>query len=76
VEPEDPAQLCEAILRLKDDPSLRQEFGRKGREFVIRNFNRKDLAGRLEKVLREVTGDDRPPSETQEGKQTQQGRVK
>jgi glycosyltransferase involved in cell wall biosynthesis len=56
VEPEDPSQLCQAILRLKADPQLREDYGRKGRDFVMRNYDRRDLAERLERVLREVGG--------------------
>lgn len=57
VEPENPLQLCEAILQLNENPALRQEYGRNGRDFVVRNFSRKDLAIRLEKVLQQVTGE-------------------
>jgi glycosyltransferase involved in cell wall biosynthesis len=55
VEPEDPGQLAQAIMRLKEHPLLREEFGRNGRDFVTSHYDRKQLAGRLEEVLREVT---------------------
>ncbi len=55
VEPEDPIQLAQAIKRLKENPLLGKEFGSKGRDFVMRHYDRKRLAERLEKVLREVT---------------------
>jgi colanic acid biosynthesis glycosyl transferase WcaI len=54
VEPEDPAQLCEAILRLKADPEFRRECGRRGREFVLENYDRKAMARRLEELLQAV----------------------
>ena len=57
VEPEDPGQLAAAILRLRDDPALRQEYGRNGREFVTKRYDRRKLAAELEGVLREVTGE-------------------
>jgi glycosyltransferase involved in cell wall biosynthesis len=55
VEPEDPIQLAQAIMRLKENPLLGKEYGTKGRDFVMRHYDRKRLAERLEKVLREVT---------------------
>ena len=55
VEPENPVQLAQAVMRLKENAPLKEEYGRKGRDFVMRHYDRKKLAERLEKVLREVT---------------------
>jgi len=62
VEPESASRLSDAILQLKDNPALRKEYGRNGRDFVIRNYDRKKLAESLEATLKEVT--DRPPCAT------------
>jgi glycosyltransferase involved in cell wall biosynthesis len=59
VEPENPFLLSAAILRLKDNPALRKEYGKNGRDFVIRNYDRRRLAERLEATLKEVIG--QPP---------------
>lgn len=40
VEPENQAQLCDAIARLAAAPDLRLRLGTAGREFVAREFNR------------------------------------
>jgi len=51
VEPENPQQLASALLRLHNNRDLATEMGRRGREFVVRHFSRKDQAERLEKAL-------------------------
>lgn len=38
VPPQDPAALAQAVLRLLDDPALRERLGRQGREIVEREF--------------------------------------
>jgi glycosyltransferase involved in cell wall biosynthesis len=44
-------------MRLKEHPLLREEFGRNGRDFVTKRYDRRKLAAELEGVLREVTGE-------------------
>jgi len=39
VEPENPERLAEAILDLANNPAIRREMGRAGRELVVRDYN-------------------------------------
>lgn len=43
-EPEDPDQLCQAILKLVNDPILCAQLGKNGRDFVNTSFNRENIA--------------------------------
>lgn len=53
VAPENPKELAACILELASCASeLRSEMGRKGRDFVEKEFNRKNLAERLIEKLR------------------------
>lgn len=55
VPPENPAKLAEAVLKLaKMSQQQRKEMGKKGREFVEKNFNRAKLAMELMKQLENV----------------------
>src|SRR3974377_725956 len=54
VEPENPAAIAEAILRLFHDPALRKRLGENGREYVSKYYNRKEIANRFERVLTEL----------------------
>lgn len=54
IEPENVAQLCEAILRLADSATLRHELGECGRRYVENNFDRTVLADRFERLLVET----------------------
>jgi glycosyltransferase involved in cell wall biosynthesis len=38
VPPQDPAALADAVIKLLDDPALRERLGRQGREIVEREF--------------------------------------
>jgi colanic acid biosynthesis glycosyl transferase WcaI len=38
VPPDEPLSFAEAVLKLADDPQLRRELGRRGREFVEQHF--------------------------------------
>jgi glycosyltransferase involved in cell wall biosynthesis len=60
VEPENASQLADAIMQLRDHSELCKVYGRNGRDFVVRNYDRKRRAESLEAALREVIG--RPPS--------------
>jgi len=51
VEPENAAQLAEAVVRLADDPALCRRLGESGRAFVEQHFDRRVLAGRYAAVL-------------------------
>jgi colanic acid biosynthesis glycosyl transferase WcaI len=44
IEPENPGALCEAILKLRDEPWLRESLGRNGREYIVRNLSRERTA--------------------------------
>ena len=53
-EPEDPQSLSQAVAALAADPSLARRLGAQGREYVVKHFDRKDIADRLAKLLQEV----------------------
>ena len=44
VEPENVEAYAEALLQLIKNPELRKTFGKKGREYVLANFTRKENA--------------------------------
>jgi glycosyltransferase involved in cell wall biosynthesis len=50
-EPENPAQLASAVVRLADEPAVGSQLGLNGREFVQRDFNRETLALRFLDLL-------------------------
>ncbi|MBY0322695.1 MAG: glycosyltransferase [Reyranella sp.] len=47
VPPDDPPTFAEAVIRLADDSRLRQELGRRGREFVEANYAKPRILGHL-----------------------------
>jgi colanic acid biosynthesis glycosyl transferase WcaI len=47
VPPGEPASFAEAVMRLADDAALRQELGRRGREFVEQNHAKPAVLGEL-----------------------------
>ncbi|TSC91537.1 MAG: hypothetical protein CEN90_335 [Parcubacteria group bacterium Licking1014_17] len=51
IEPKDPAQLSEVILRLANDENLRKNMGRAGREHILKNFSHEIVAGKMESWL-------------------------
>jgi glycosyltransferase involved in cell wall biosynthesis len=53
VTPEDAGALAEAVRQLAGNQRLRKEMGEKGRSFVAREFNRRELAGRYLRLLME-----------------------
>jgi glycogen(starch) synthase len=54
VAPEDEAALANAVLRLADDPALRERLGRAAKESVIRRFNRERMALSTLEVYRDL----------------------
>jgi hypothetical protein len=63
IAPESPDAIAEAVRRLRGDPALCAELGRRGRAFVEREFDRDALAARMLAVLAEVAGErHRPPA--------------
>ena len=51
IEPENPQQLADAILRLKSDRGLCHRLGRNGRRALQERFDRKVLAERMLKIV-------------------------
>jgi len=56
VEPENPPELAQAILRLFASEQLRAQCGSSGRRFVSDNFSRLTVLSRLEALLQELAG--------------------
>lgn len=54
VEPENGAAIADAILALRDDPSLRRRLAEAGPTFVERDHSRRALGERLVRVLEDV----------------------
>jgi len=55
IEPEDPAELVEAILRLAADPALCEFLGRNGRRHVLQFFSREHTARIYLEILRDLS---------------------
>jgi glycosyltransferase involved in cell wall biosynthesis len=51
IEPEEPAEMAEAVLKLFRNPDLRASLGENGRAYVKQHYNRVQIAERLEKLL-------------------------
>ena len=51
IKPEDPDALCRAILQLERRPEWREQLGRNGREYIVKNLSRKSTAGDYLEVL-------------------------
>ena len=54
IEPENPEQLCEAILKLRNEEWFRESLGRNGREYIVRNLSREQTADEYLEVLSAV----------------------
>jgi len=54
VPPADPQALAEAIAKLLNDPTLRSEMGKRGREAILNGYTWDHNAERIEKVLESV----------------------
>jgi colanic acid biosynthesis glycosyl transferase WcaI len=55
VEPENPRQLCQAILTLRDQPTLRESMGRNGRKYIVQNLSRERTAADYLELLLKLT---------------------
>ena len=51
VEPENSKEIAEAVLKLYNDIELRNEFGKNGRNYVMKNYARETITRKLEKIL-------------------------
>jgi len=51
VQPGDPLALAQAVESLADNPQQARYKGNKGREYVVKHFNRADLADKLNQVI-------------------------
>jgi len=60
VEPGNPSDLAEAILRLAGDEQLRETLGRNGRRHVLQHFSRRQTAMAYLDVLNALLGEDKP----------------
>ena len=63
IEPENPQQLADAVLKLFNDPGLAARMGRNGRRRVIAAYNRETLAGIYLGILDESQQGSRKTSE-------------
>lgn len=54
IEPENSGQLCDAILKLRNEEWLRESLGRNGRDYIVRNLSRELTADEYLQVLNEV----------------------
>jgi glycosyltransferase involved in cell wall biosynthesis len=51
IEPEDDAELAEAVRHLANDPERARQLGQAGRRYVAENYDRRRLAARFEQLL-------------------------
>jgi glycosyltransferase involved in cell wall biosynthesis len=51
VEPENASAMAEGILTLFRDPVLQKRLGENGRKYVLKFYNRNDIAERFERLL-------------------------
>ena len=58
--PFDKDRLARAIEQLASDPALRQEMGRRGREFAFGRFDAKVMVNALERLYSEITATGHP----------------
>ncbi len=51
VEPENPKEIAEAVLKLYKDENLRKQLGENGRKYVMENYAREAISRKLENIL-------------------------
>jgi len=56
VEPENPEQLAQAILRLAENDHLRKTLGGNGRRYIVQNLSRRHTAQTYINVLMSIMG--------------------
>ncbi len=54
VEPGDSEQLAQAILTLIENPALRRQMGKRGREHVLANYRWEDNAALMENLYQRI----------------------
>jgi len=54
VEPENPKELAKAIIKLLKDGKLREEMGKNGREYVVKNHSWEAVARKVAEVCKSV----------------------
>jgi len=54
VEPGDSEQLAQAILALIENPALRRQMGKRGREHVLANYRWEDNAALMENLYQRI----------------------
>lgn len=54
VPPDDPEAFADAVLRLAEDASLREEIGAQGRRYVVENHSREKVLGDLSDTIRRL----------------------
>jgi glycosyltransferase involved in cell wall biosynthesis len=57
IQPDSPEALCSAILTLQEQPALREEMGRSGRSYIIRELSRERTALEYLTILRRILGE-------------------
>jgi glycosyltransferase involved in cell wall biosynthesis len=60
IEPGNPSELAQAVLRLAGDEQLRETLGRNGRRHVVQNFSRHQTAMAYLEVLNALAGEEKP----------------
>jgi colanic acid biosynthesis glycosyl transferase WcaI len=56
IEPGQPAEMAQAVVRLADDPGLRGRLGAAAREYAVSNLDRDGILVAFERALYEVAG--------------------
>ncbi len=55
IEPENSAALAHSITQLAANRELRESLGQKGREYILRNFSRREMAEKYVDILKRLT---------------------